>query len=287
MRPRHVKSLQTPDEIEEFEYASQALVELGDLTVARIVFHPGWRWSSFMPAVVGGELCQARHVGVVLSGRFGFTFEDGTTVEVQADDVFDIPAGHDGYTLGEEDCILLEWVGVRATSGFPLGMGNRVLATLLFTDLVGSTERVTRLGDVAWQDLLSQHYESVRRELERFRGREIETTGDGVLARFEGPAAAIQCAAAIVRDAAELDLQVRAGVHIGEVQLVGAGVRGVAVHETARVMAAAGPNEILVSETVRVLTSAAGLMFEDRGLHSLKGLDGERRLFAYAAEPEE
>ena len=287
MRQRYVKSLQTPDEVEEFEYASQALVELGDLTVARIVFHPGWRWSSFMPAVVGGELCQARHVGVVLSGRFGFTFEDGTTVEVQADDVFDIPAGHDGYTLGEEDCILLEWVGVRATSGFPLGLGNRVLATLLFTDLVGSTERVTRLGDVAWQDLLSQHYESVRRELERFRGREIETTGDGVLARFEGPAAAIQCAAAIVRDAAELDLQVRAGVHIGEVQLVGAGVRGVAVHEAARVMAAAGPNEILVSETVRALAGAAGLMFEDRGLHSLKGLDGERRLFAYAAEPAE
>ncbi len=285
MRQRYVKSLQTPDEIEEFEYASQALVELGDLTVARIVFHPGWQWSSFMPAVVGGELCQARHVGVVLSGRFGFTFEDGTTVEVQADDVFDIPAGHDGYTLGEEDCILLEWVGVRATSGFPLGLGNRVLATLLFTDLVGSTERVTRLGDVAWQDLLSQHYESVRRELERFRGREIETTGDGVLARFEGPAAAIQCAAAIVRDASELDLQVRAGVHIGEVQVVGAGVRGVAVHEAARVMAAAGPNEILVSETVRALAGAAGLMFEDRGLHSLKGLDGERRLFAYAAEP--
>ncbi len=282
-----MKSLQAPDEVEEFEYASQALVELGDLTVARIVFHPGWRWSSFMPAVVGGELCQARHVGVVLGGRFGFTFEDGTTVEVEADDVFDIPAGHDGYTLGDQDCILLEWVGVRATSGFPLGLGNRVLATLLFTDLVGSTERATRLGDVAWQDLLSQHYESVRRQLERFRGREIETTGDGVLARFEGPAAAIQCATAVLRDGTDLDLQVRAGVHVGEVQLVGAGVRGVAVHEAARVMAAAGPNEILVSETVRVLVSAAGFRFEDRGLHSLKGLDGERRLFAYAAQPEE
>jgi class 3 adenylate cyclase len=158
-----------------------------------------------------------------------------------------------------------------------------VLATLLFTDLVGSTERATRLGDVAWHDLLSRHYESVRRELERFRGREIETTGDGVLARFDGPAAALQCAAAIVRDATDLDLEVRAGVHVGEVQLVGAGVRGVAVHEAARVMATAGPNEILVSETVRVLAEAAGLMFEDRGLHSLKGLDGERRLFAYAA----
>jgi class 3 adenylate cyclase len=283
VRQRHAKSLQTPDEVEQYELVSQALVELGDLTVARLVFRPGWRWSSFMPQVVGGDWCQARHVGVVLGGRFGFTFEDGTTVEIKTDDVFDIPAGHDGYTVGDEDCILLEWLGVRATSGFPLGVGNRVLATLLFTDLVGSTERVTRIGDVAWHDLLSRHYESVRRELERFRGREIETTGDGVLARFEGPAAALQCAAAIVRDAMDLDLEVRAGVHVGEVQLVGAGVRGVAVHEAARVMATAGPNEILVSETVRVLAEAAGLMFEDRGLHSLKGLDGKRRLFAYAA----
>ena len=283
MRQRYAKSLQTPDEVTEHEFACQALVELGDLTVARVVFRPGWRWSSFMRPVVGGDWCQARHVGVVLRGRFGFAFEDGTTVEVKVDDVFDIPAGHDGYTLGDEDCVLLEWLGVRATSGFPPGVGNRVLATLLFTDLVGSTEQATRLGDIAWQDLLSRHYESVRRELERFRGREIETTGDGVLSRFEGPAAAIRCATAIVRDAIDLDLQVRAGVHVGEVQLVGAGVRGVAVHEAARVMAAAGPNEILVSETVRVLAGAAGLTFEDRGLHSLKGLDGERRLFAYRA----
>ena len=287
VRQRYSKSLQTPDEVEQYEFVSQALVELGDLTVARLVFRPGWRWSSFMPSVVGGDWCQARHVGVVLGGRFGFTFEDGTTVEVETDDVFDIPAGHDGYTLGDEDCILLEWLGVRATSGFPLGVGNRVLATLLFTDLVGSTERATRLGDIAWHDLLSRHYESVRRELERFHGREVETTGDGVLARFEGPAAALQCATAIVRDATELDLQVRAGVHVGEVQLVGAGVRGVAVHEAARVMSAAGPDEILVSETVRVLAGASGLTFEDRGLHSLKGLDGERRLFAFvAAGPE-
>jgi class 3 adenylate cyclase len=281
VRKRYAKSFQTPDESQQYEFASLAVVELGDLTVMRAVMHPGWRWSSHMRPVVGGDLCPARHVGVVLGGRLGFTFEDGTTLELKVDDVFDVPPGHDAYTLGDEDCTLLQWVGVRAATGFTLGVGDRVLATLLFTDLVGSTEQATRLGDVGWNDLLSQHYESIRRELERFRGREIDTTGDGVLATFEGPAAALRCATAIVLGAASLGLAVRAGVHVGEVQVVGADVRGVAVHEAARVMAAAGPNEILASETVRALADPAA--FEDRGLHSLKGIDGKRRLFAYVA----
>jgi class 3 adenylate cyclase len=273
------KSLRAPDEAQRVEFGDQALVELGDVTVARQRLYPGWRWSLHMRPLVGGEWCQARHVGLVLGGRFGFTFEDGTTLELEADDVFDVPAGHDGYTLGDEACTLLEWAGVRTTTGFSIGVGNRVLATLLFTDIVGSTEHATRLGDIAWHDLLSQHYESVRGGLERFGGREIETTGDGMLATFEGPAGAVRCAAGIVRSATSLGLQVRAGVHVGEVQLVGEGLRGVAVHEAARVMAAAAPNEILVSETVRALADS-GLTFEDRGWHSLKGLEGERRLFA-------
>jgi class 3 adenylate cyclase len=279
VRKRYSKSLQKPDEARAYDRASLELVELGDLTVMRAVMRPGWRWSSHMRPVVGGDLCPARHVGVVLGGRIGFTFEDGTTLELKADDVFDVPPGHDAYTLGEEDCVLLQWVGVRAATGFTLGAGDRVLATLLFTDLVASTEHARRLGDLGWNDLLSQHYESVRRELERFRGREIETTGDGVLATFDSPAAALQCAAAIVLAAAPLGLQVRAGVHVGEVQLVGTDVRGIAVHEAARVMAMAGPNEILASETVRALAGPA--VFEDRGLYALKGLDGQRRLFAY------
>jgi class 3 adenylate cyclase len=285
VRQRYAKSFGTADESQEYEFASLVLVELGDLTVMRAVMRPGWRWSSHMRPVVGGDWCPARHVGVVLGGRIGFTFEDNTTLELKADDVFDVPPGHDAYTLGDEDCTLLQWVGVRAATGFTLGVGDRVLATLLFTDLVGSTEQATRLGDLSWNEVLSQHYESVRRELERFRGREIETTGDGVLATFDSPAAALQCATAIIRGAALLGLQVRAGVHVGEVQLVGADVRGVAVHEAARVMAAAGPNEILASETVRALTDPA--RFKDRGLHSLKGIDGKRRLFAYiAARPD-
>jgi class 3 adenylate cyclase len=281
MPDRYAKSFRVPDESQTFGVAHEAVVELGDITAARRVMQPGWRWSEQMPSIVGGEWCQARHVGVVLAGRFGYTFEDGTTLELETDDVFDIPPGHDGYTLGDDDCVVIEWVGVRATTGFSLSAGNRVLMTLLFTDVVGSTEQAARLGDLVWRDLLSQHYEALRTRLELFRGREIATTGDGMLACFDNTAAALQCARAVVNDAQALEVPIRAGVHVGEVQQVGSNVRGMAVHEAARIMAAAGANEILVSETVQVLASTAGLNFDDRGLHALKGIDGPRRLYAY------
>lgn len=281
MQDRYAKSLRMPDESRDFGLAHEAVVELGDITAARRVFQPGWRWSEQMPPVVGGDWCQARHVGVVLVGRFGYTFEDGTTLELETDDVFDIPPGHDGYTLGDDDCVVIEWVGVHATTGFGLSAGNRVLMTLLFTDVVDSTQQAARLGDLAWHDLLSQHYEALRAQLERFRGREIVTTGDGMLASFDNTPAALHCASAVVRDALALGVPIRAGVHVGEVQLVGSNVRGIAVHEAARIMAAAGANEVFVSETVQVLASTAGLNFDDRGLHALKGIDTQRRLYAY------
>ncbi|MFN2557779.1 MAG: adenylate/guanylate cyclase domain-containing protein [Nitriliruptorales bacterium] len=195
--------------------------------------------------------------------------------------MFDVPPGHDAYTIGDASCVMLEWSGVRATTGFALEPHNRVIATLLFTDLVGSTERARHLGDVAWHDLLSRHYEAVRTQLERFRGREFETTGDGTLATFESTAAALRCAAAIVGDAATLGLRVRAGVHVGEVQVLGSTVRGLAVHEAARVMSAAAANEVLASETTVNLASASNLRFVDRGVHQLRGLADERRLYAY------
>ena len=156
-----------------------------------------------------------------------------------------------------------------------------MLATLLFADVVSSTEVATRLGDGAWRDLLSQTFEAVRGELERFGGREVKTTGDGMLVTFDGSARALQCAAAMRRIARGQELQLRIGVHVGEVEIVGDDVRGVTVHEAARIMAAAGPDEILVSDLTRMLAGAAGLAFEDRGTHTLKGLDGEWRLAAF------
>jgi len=275
------KSLRTPDESQEFERVRQDLVDLGDLTVGRVVHQPGWRWSVDMQPRVGGEWCRTRHVGLVLQGRLGVVFDDGATVEREVDDVFDIPPGHDGYVIGDEELVMVEWTGLRTWAGFTGGAHNRVLATLLFTDVVDSTATAARLGDAAWHDLLATHYEAARAAFDRFNGNEVNTTGDGMVARFDGPAVALGCAATI-RDGAVRDgVHIRAGVHVGEVQLVGKDVRGVAVHEAARVMSKAEADEILVSETTRALAMASGLVFEERGTHELKGLPGEWRLFAY------
>lgn len=275
------RSFDESDDVVEFPNIRTSIVELGDLTVGRLVSQPGWRWSNDVRPTVGGEWCQARHVGYVVSGALGIDYMDGTSAVYRAGEVFDIPPGHDGYTVGDEPCVQIEWHGIRAWAGFPTGIHSRVLATLLFTDIVDSTPLAAKLGDARWRELLSRHLLEARAELERFGGREIQTTGDGVLATFEGPARALHCASAIRRRAESEGLQIRAGVHVGEVELVGEDVRGVAVHEAARIMATAGPGEILVSDLTRALVGASGLEFEDRGRFELKGLAGEWHLCAF------
>jgi class 3 adenylate cyclase len=157
---------------------------------------------------------------------------------------------------------------------------DRMLATVLFTDLVGSTERATQLGDRRWRDLLEQHHASVRRELTRFDGQEVDTAGDGFFATFDGPARAIRCAQAVIESVRPLGLDVRAGLHTGEVELADRKIAGIAVNIGARVAARAGAGEVLVSGTVRDLVAGSGLEFEDRGAAELKGVPGEWRLFA-------
>jgi class 3 adenylate cyclase len=157
---------------------------------------------------------------------------------------------------------------------------DRVLATVLFTDIVGSTERAATLGDRAWRTLLDTHHGVVRRELERHRGREIKTVGDGFLATFDGPARAIRCACAIRDGVRSLGIEIRAGLHTGECELMKDDVGGIAVHIGARVVATAAPSEVLVSSTVKDLVAGSGLRFVERGVHSLHGVPGEWRLFA-------
>jgi pimeloyl-ACP methyl ester carboxylesterase len=170
---------------------------------------------------------------------------------------------------------------VRSLSRAP--EGDRVLATVLFTDIVGSTQRAAELGDRRWAELLRDHHALVRRELERFRGQEVDTAGDGFFATFDGPARGVQCALA-VRDAVRsLDLEVRAGLHTGELELEDGVVRGLAVHIGQRVLSEAGPGEVLVSSTVKDLVAGAGLAFADRGVHALKGVPEEWRLFEVVA----
>jgi class 3 adenylate cyclase len=155
---------------------------------------------------------------------------------------------------------------------------DRVLATLLFTDIVGSTENARRLGDRRWRELLDRHH--VRRELVRFRGREVDTAGDGFFAVFDGPARAIRCARSAVDAVHELGLEIRAGLHTGEVELSGGAVRGIAVHTAARVAGLAGANEVLVSGTVKDLIAGSGIELADRGVGELKGIPDDWRLYA-------
>ena len=157
---------------------------------------------------------------------------------------------------------------------------EKALATVLFTDIVGSTDRARELGDKEWTALLAQHHATVRTVLAQYRGREIVTTGDGFLAAFDGPARGIRCAQAILEALDGLGIPARSGLHTGEVEVVGEDIAGIAVHIGARVAALAGPGEVLVSSTVRDLVAGSGIEFEDRGLHELKGLDEPRRLFA-------
>ncbi|HSX21764.1 MAG TPA: adenylate/guanylate cyclase domain-containing protein [Gaiellaceae bacterium] len=160
---------------------------------------------------------------------------------------------------------------------------DRVLATVLFTDIVDSTAKMAELGDAKWRDLLEQHHALVRRELARGRGHEVDTAGDGFFASFDGPARAIRCAQAISGAVRELGIEVRAGLHTGECELVDGKVAGIAVHTGARVASHAGPGEVLVSSTVKDLVAGSGIEFDDRGAAELKGIPGEWRLFAVAA----
>jgi class 3 adenylate cyclase len=157
---------------------------------------------------------------------------------------------------------------------------DRVLATVLFTDIVGATERAVELGDRRWREVITQHHALVRQQLERHRGREIDTAGDGFLATFDGPARAVRCAGAIGHSVRSLGLQIRAGLHTGECEVIGDKLGGIAVHIGARVAALAAPDEVLVSSTVKDLVAGSGLRFQDRGAHSLRGVPGEWRLFA-------
>jgi class 3 adenylate cyclase len=181
--------------------------------------------------------------------------------------------------VGDSDRVLSEieafLTGVRGNVA-----ADRVLGTVLFTDIVGSTERAAEIGDLGWRDLLEAHNARVRREFERFDGREAKTTGDGFLATFDGPARAVRCANAITQTVREIGIEVRAGLHTGEIEFVDGEVHGIAVHIGARVAALAGAGEVLVSSTVKDLIAGSGLEFADRGEHVLKGVPGAWRVFA-------
>lgn len=274
------KRFDSPDEVRTVEKGRIELVELGELTVGRAIFEPGWRWSEHVKPIVETESCQVHHIGYVVSGRIHIEMTDGATIELAAGDTFEIPPGHDAWVVGDEPWVSVDYAGRRLFARSPKADSDRTLATIVFTDLSRSTETLRQLGDSRWRLLLAEHNQAARAEIERFAGREVQTTGDGFLVLFDSPARAVRGAAAMIDAAARVDLTARAAVHTGEVEHQGDEVRGIAVHATARILALAQPGEVLVSNTVRELLAGSGLEFEDRGEFELRGIEGRRNLSA-------
>ena len=216
------------------------------------------------------------HVIDVRGGRFLAQRISGARF-IELDGSESLPyLGDSERLLGEIERFLTDlWEG----GGWEEAEPERILATVLFSDIVGSSERVASLGDRAWREVLERHHELVRRQLVRYRGKEVDTVGDGFFASFDGPARAVRCGRAIASTVAELGLEVRVGLHTGECELVDGKVAGIAVHTGARVASLAEPGEVLVSSTVRDLVAGSGISFEDRGTHELTGIPGEWRLY--------
>ena len=273
------KSFSGPDVVRTFPFGHVDIVNLDETSVARFQWEPGWRWSKDVKPVVQTPSCQNRHVGYVISGSLHVAMDDGTEMDIRAGDAFEIPPGHDAWVVGDD-----VWDTVEFTSAAMFGVtpdeNESVLATILFTDIVDSTATLSRIGDAAWRRLLHQHNQVMRVELDRYRGREMGTTGDGFLALFDGAARAVRCANAMIGAVGELDIRIRAGLHTGEVAITGGQARGLAVHAAARVSALAGPGEVLVSSTTRDLLDGSGLSLVSRGEHELKGLAGARTIYA-------
>jgi class 3 adenylate cyclase len=276
------KNFDSPDARDEVPLGLVELVTIGSINVGRETLHPGWRWSTHVRPIVGTERCEFHHVGIQLSGRWIVEMRDGMQTEIAPGDVYDIPPGHDSWVIGDEPAVNVDFQGVAGWA-LPPAPGQRLLTTVLFTDIADSTAVAERMGDRRWAMLLAQHTEDVRVLLSTHHGREVKNTGDGFLATFDRPAAAVQAAAAIAGSAGRLGLGVRAGVHTGEVELVGDDLRGVAVHLAARVMEHAHPGEVLVSATTRELLSGTELGFAEKGTFELKGITGARTLYSLEA----
>jgi class 3 adenylate cyclase len=280
-RPR-TKNLSAPDETLALEKGSASTVRVGELVVGRLVLEPGWRWSTHVRPIAGTASCRFHHVGFALSGAMDGRMDDGTGFRVEPGDVFDVPPGHDNWVVGDEPMVALVWGGWRGWGKPPVG--ERILTTMLMTDIAGSTDHLSAVGDAAWDQLLDRHRALVREVLERYRGTEIDTAGDGFLTMFDGAARAVQSAVEIRAAVGGIGLGIRAGVHTGEVELVPGGIRGMAVHETARIMALGNADDVLVSSTTRELSAGSGLAYEDRGIQLLKGIPEPRRIYAVVSD---
>jgi class 3 adenylate cyclase len=266
------KSFDAPDERRALALGIVELTHLGPYTIGRGTLEPGWRWSTHMRPIVGTPSCPVHHLQVLLSGRFAYRMDSGEQIELGPGDITDIPPGHDAWVVGDEPAVMIDIGGNIGSVGVP-AEHERVVTTIVMTDIVDSTRTAARLGDRAWRQVLEDHNRIVRAQLGRYRGSEVSTTGDGFVATFESAVAAVRCADAIRAAVRSVGVDVRVGVHTGEVERTPSDIGGIAVHAAARIMALAGPSEVLVSATTRSLVEGSGLAFEERGVHQVKGLD--------------
>jgi class 3 adenylate cyclase len=274
-----------PDERRVLPGIELEFVRVADLFASRSTTQPGWRWSKEIGPIAGTGTCQVAHRGVVISGHMRIEMDSGEVMDLLPGLVHIVPPGHDAVVIGDEPVVMIDISTTSAEFGQPAA-GERVLATLLFTDIVGSTPMAERLGDQTWKRLLTEHDRVIAEATDRFRGRIVQSTGDGVFARFDGAARALYAALAIRTATESLGLPIRTGIHTGEIEVVGEETRGIAIHEAARIMAAAGDGEILVSEVTRLLASGSEHTFTDRGEFTMRGLQAPVHLFALEREQE-
>ena len=277
----YARDFSRPDRVFEMPGLWSGRVEIGAGIAAYSRHDPGWRWSSDARAPGSEVWCQTRHVGYAIAGACHIVLSDGTEFEVTSGSVFDIPPGHDAWVTSEIPWETIDWVGARSW----LAEGSRstgVLVTILFTDVVDSSREVRQRGDVRWSDINAALEERTRDLVTNFGGNVVKFTGDGALAVFDGTGRAVRCGLMLITAASHLGLRLRAGIHTGEVETTNDDIVGLAVHETARILAVAGSGEVLVSEVTRSLADGTGLEFVDRGLQDLRGI-GSRRLFEVTA----
>lgn len=275
-----MRTFAEPDELIELETTRSAMITRGGITLSHDVHQPGWRWSTHIRPLVKTEWCEVHHIDVLVRGRMHVMLNDGTEFEVGPMSVMDIPAGHDAWVVGDEPAETISWRGVREWLKPLDTLSERILATLVFTDLVGSTATATRLGRRAWGELRASHEQRARDIVARFHGRNVEATGDGILVNFDGAARAVRCAMALRDAAIDEGLEMRTAVHTGEVDLVDDDISGIAINEASRIMALAAAGQVLISETTAALIRDAGIPLEDLGEHELRGIDTPRRIYA-------
>ncbi len=266
------------DEHREFEEGFVDLISVGGVTIGRETLRPGWCWSKHVRTIADTERCEFHHVGYQVSGRWIVEDRDGVQQEIGPGDVFDTPPGHDSWVVGDEPCVTIDFQGIADWA--VRGTSLRTLTTVLFTDIVGSTETIARIGDTAWRKLKAQYDERVSTALTNYGGALVDTSGDGALARFQSPVAAVRAAQAIVAGGDRIGLPTRAGLHTGEVELKENAVTGMTVHVGARVMAQAAGGEVLATSTTRDLTLDSGFDFVEKGTYELKGVTGPRTLYS-------